>query len=81
MRTTSEGRKLSLPSRFAIHFITTYRERVSGRIRAQCPFEPSCSEYGLLAFQRNGFLRATRKTIGRLRRCNGRYPGPFVDPP
>ncbi len=81
METAREGRKLSPPSRFAVRFIVTYRERVSARIPARCPFEPSCSEYGLLAFRKYGFFRATLKTIGRLRRCNGRYNGPFLDPP
>lgn len=81
MTARREGKTLSPASRIAVHFIRTYQERVSGRIRARCPFEPSCNEYGFQAFQRYGFPRATRMTIGRLRRCNARSTGPFVDPP
>jgi len=60
----------SLPTRFALWYIETYRRRVSPLLRARCRFEPSCSAYALEAYGRYGFLRATAKTVWRLLRCN-----------
>jgi putative membrane protein insertion efficiency factor len=68
-------------SRFAIHFIKTYRARVAGRLPNSCRFEPSCSEYGLEAYRRYGFLKATRKTAWRVLRCNPWNSGEVFDPP
>jgi len=73
-------RHLSVPSRFAVRFIETYRAHVGPDLNVRCRFEPSCSEYGLEAYQRYGFLKATRKTLGRLSRCRKGYSGPFIDP-
>lgn len=82
MSAGSTSRRLSRPSRFAVHFIETYRANVSARVGATCRFEPSCSEYGLIVYQRHGFVRATGKTLWRLMRCNRRRRGaPIVDPP
>ncbi len=69
-------RRLSPASRFALHFIETYQARVSARLGARCPMTPTCSEYGRQAYLRHGFLRATWKILGRLRRCRrGAVPG------
>jgi putative component of membrane protein insertase Oxa1/YidC/SpoIIIJ protein YidD len=67
--TATPQRRLSPASRFALRFIETYQTSVSPRLQVGCPFEPSCSEYGHLAYQRYGFLTATRRTLSRLRRC------------
>jgi putative component of membrane protein insertase Oxa1/YidC/SpoIIIJ protein YidD len=70
------GRRLSPVSRFALRFIETYQARVSGRLGARCPHQPSCSEYGRQAYLRHGFLTATRRTLARLRHCRpGATPG------
>jgi hypothetical protein len=69
------------PSRFAERFILTYRERVSPGLGARCRFEPSCSEYGLEAFRRYGFLKAAAKTAWRLMRCGPWTKGPKLDRP
>jgi putative membrane protein insertion efficiency factor len=63
-------RALSRPSRFAVRFIETYRTGVAPQSRHTCRFEPSCSTYGLEAYRRYGFLRATAKTMWRILRCN-----------
>ena len=80
---TSEAleRKLSPLSRFAVRFIETYRLRVGPGLGARCRFEPSCSSYGLEAYQRHGFWKASLKTVWRLLRCNRWNKGPRVDPP
>jgi putative membrane protein insertion efficiency factor len=68
-------------SRFAIRFIETYRDRVSDRLGARCRFEPSCSAYGLEAYAKYGFPRATLKTLSRIARCNRWNRGSKLDPP
>jgi len=71
----------SAAGRFALRFIATYQQQTRARLQAECRFEPTCSEYGRLAFERYGVFTATRKTLGRLRRCRPGYTGPRVDPP
>jgi len=70
MRTETLQQRRSAPSRLALWYIETYRTRVAPRLQVKCHFEPSCSAYGLAAYQQYGFLRATAKTIWRLLRCN-----------
>lgn len=70
----------SVASRFAIRFMETYRTGVSGRLHSECRFQPSCSCFGLEAYRRYGFWRATCKTLGRLSRCRSGHEGPRFDP-
>src|SRR4051794_39396485 len=49
-------------SRIAIRLIEGYRRWLSGRLRIQCRFEPSCSTYGLEAYQTYSFTAATART-------------------
>lgn len=81
MSSEAPARKRSRFSRFAERFIETYKRRVSPQLGARCRFEPSCSEYGLEAYRRYGFLKATGKTAWRLARCNPLNRGPRFDPP
>jgi hypothetical protein len=75
-------RRPSPAGRLAIGYIEAYRARVAPRFRARCRFEPSCSAYGLEAYQRYGFLRATAKTLWRLLRCHPfRRRTGIIDPP
>ncbi len=69
-------------TRLALWYIETYRARVGPRLRAKCRFEPSCSAYGLAAYQQYGFFRATAKTLWRILRCNPvRGATGIYDPP
>lgn len=81
MSSEAPARRRSPFSRFAERFIETYKQRVSPQLGARCRFEPSCSQYGLEAYRRYGFLKATGKTAWRLVRCNPWNKGPRVDPP
>jgi putative membrane protein insertion efficiency factor len=81
MSSEAPARRLSSFSRFAERFIETYQQRVSHRLDARCRFEPSCSHYGLEAYRRYAFLKATAKTAWRLMRCNPWNKGPKFDPP
>ena len=71
---------MSPASRFALRFIETYQTQVSAQMGTSCRFEPTCSEYGRQAYLRHGFVRATLKTVRRLRRCRG-APGPVINDP
>jgi len=73
-------RQLSLPSRFAVRFIETYRAQVGPELNVRCRFDPTCSGYGLAAYRRYGFLKATIKTLGRLARCRKGHKGTVYDP-
>lgn len=59
----------SIAARLAVRAIRFYQRRAPERIRNRCRFEPSCSDYAILAFQAYGAWRGLQKTIGRLARC------------
>lgn len=37
--------------------------------RISCRFYPTCSQYGILAYQKYGLIQGTKKLIDRLKRC------------
>ena len=47
---------------------------------AVCRFQPSCSEYFILAVRKYGPVRGACKGVGRICRCNPWHPGGY-DPP
>ncbi|MBC8043128.1 MAG: membrane protein insertion efficiency factor YidD [Rhizobacter sp.] len=53
--------------------IKIYRAAVSPHLPPSCRFEPSCSQYGLEAFQTHSLFKALGLTVWRIVRCN-----PFV---
>lgn len=67
--------KPSLPSRVALLIIRFYQLAISPHFNGCCRFEPCCSEYGIIAFRRFGFLKAFKLTLSRLLRC--RPGGPY----
>ena len=77
-----QAQQLSPPSHFAVRFLETYQRKVSHRLGyGKCRFQPTCSNYGLEAYRRYGFLKATAKMIWRLLRCNPWNRGSRLDPP
>ena len=53
-----------------------------GRKVAKCRFEPTCSTYGAICFERYPFAKAAAKTAWRLIRCHPwSRSGPTFDPP
>ena len=75
-------RRPSAATRLALWYIEGYRKRVAPRLAARCRFEPACSSYGLEAYGRYGFWRATAKTAWRLLRCHPfRRASGIYDPP
>ncbi|MCL1797220.1 MAG: membrane protein insertion efficiency factor YidD [Eggerthellaceae bacterium] len=46
-----------------------YKAVLSPVLPASCRFIPTCSEYGLIAFQKYGFLKGFWLTTKRILRC------------
>lgn len=53
-----------------ICLIRIYQRYAPESLRNKCRFEPSCSEYMLLAIEKYGLIRGLQKGIRRLKRCN-----------
>ncbi len=62
-----------------ILFVLLYQKFAPASLRASCRFEPSCSNYMLLAIEKYGFLRGFFKGMRRLFRCH--YPNGGIDYP
>lgn len=68
-----------------------YKSFISSQDFSSCKFSPSCSEYGIIAIKRIGFLEGVVATFDRLTRCHplilpGEYgydeeTGLFIDEP
>lgn len=58
-----------IPKNIAVFLITFYRAAISPMFPSCCRFEPTCSEYGLIAFQRYGFVKGLKLTVKRVLRC------------
>lgn len=56
--------------RIIICIIKIYQRYAPTSLREKCRFEPSCSEYMILAIEKYGFIKGVKKGINRLKRCN-----------
>ena len=72
---TEEVVKRNLATRAAIGLIRFYRKSISPLFPPSCRFTPTCSEYGLIAFQRYGFRKGFVLTAKRILKC--RPGGPY----
>lgn len=59
--------------------VRLYQAIAPSVIRKVCRFEPTCSDYALQVFKRDGFLRGCPKVLARLCRCCP--PNGGSDPP
>jgi putative membrane protein insertion efficiency factor len=55
--------------------IRLYQRWAPARVRASCRFEPSCSNYMILAINKYGLVRGGCAGVGRLCRCRPPYGG------
>ncbi|MDI5791323.1 membrane protein insertion efficiency factor YidD [Bacillus licheniformis] len=62
--------------RAAIIFIRFYQRRYPS-FPPTCRFYPTCSNYGLEAIQRFGFIKGSYLLIKRLLKCHPLHPGGF----
>lgn len=58
-----------IPRNVVIFFITFYRAAISPLFPSSCRFVPTCSEYGLIAFKKYGFIKGFKLTAKRILRC------------
>ncbi len=59
-----------ISKRAVIFLIHLYQNKAPDSVRLRCVFEPSCSEYALLAIEKYGLIVGGFKAVGRLRRCH-----------
>ena len=53
-----------------IAFIKFYQRYISPLKRTKCPYFPTCSQYGIEAFERYGVFKGGLLTAWRIVRCN-----------
>ena len=53
-----------------IQIIKIYQRYISPYKGTKCPYFPSCSQYGIEAFQKYGFFKGSFLTAYRIMRCN-----------
>ncbi len=58
-----------IAKRTLIWLVHLYQNKASDATRLKCVFEPSCSEYMILAVNKYGLLRGFVKGVRRLLRC------------
>jgi putative membrane protein insertion efficiency factor len=55
--------------------VKIYQRVAPQKIRLKCRFEPSCSQYMILAVEKYGAIKGVYKGIKRLSKCNNRGDG------
>ena len=63
--------------RFLIWLIKGYRIFISPLFPPSCRFQPTCSEYALIAMTKFGTLKGSGLTFKRLLRCHPFHPGGY----
>ncbi len=63
-----------IPSKMAMIVILFYRRCISPLTPSSCRFYPTCSEYGLEAFKRFGFIKGFKLTFKRILKCHPKGP-------
>ena len=58
-----------------IEAVSIYQAIAPEKIRRKCRFEPSCSQYMILAVEKYGALKGLLKGLRRLSKCNSRGNG------
>ena len=55
--------------------IKIYQHFAPDKIRRKCRFEPSCSQYMILAIEKYGLIKGMSMGVKRLKRCNIKHGG------
>ena len=58
-----------IPVHVAVFLIRCYQVVLSPHFPSTCRFEPTCSCYGVEAFQKHGFVKGFYLTLRRILRC------------
>ncbi|MBN1912490.1 MAG: membrane protein insertion efficiency factor YidD [Pirellulales bacterium] len=59
-----------LPGRVVIGLIRLYQRWISPMLGPHCRFEPTCSEYFILAVRKYGLVRGSARGVWRILRCH-----------
>ena len=62
-----------------IALIRLYQRFISPLTGARCRYYPTCSQYGIEALKKHGFIKGSILTAKRIARCNPLFRG-GVDP-
>lgn len=65
--------------RFMILLIKLYQGMLSPLLPNACRYNPTCSQYGVEAFQKYPFFKALKLTVKRIGRCHP-WGGSGYDP-
>ena len=65
---------------FAIQFIKLYQTLTKNK-KHKCLHYPTCSNYGVIAYKKYSFIKATSKTINRIRDCHPFSNRKYIDKP
>ena len=71
---------VSLPGLCVIFLVRIYQRLISPLLGPMCRFEPTCSQYFILAIQKYGLVIGAAKGCWRILRCHPWHPGGH-DPP
>lgn len=69
-----------LPSLILIACVRFYQLAIGPLLGKHCRYEPSCSQYFILAVRKYGAMRGSWKGALRILRCHPFHPGGY-DPP
>ncbi|MTI93895.1 MAG: membrane protein insertion efficiency factor YidD [Firmicutes bacterium] len=64
-------------SNLMVIIIRLYQRVLSPLLGARCRFVPTCSEYGIQAYNKYGFFKGTYLTLRRIMRCHPFHPGGY----
>lgn len=70
----------AIPAGILLGLIRFYQLCISPLIPPSCRFQPTCSEYAILAIRKYGVFKGTWKATRRILRCHPWHPGGY-DPP
>lgn len=70
-----QGMCLGILQRFALWFLSGYRNILSPVLKPRCRYVPSCSSYAFQAIQDYGVVRGGVLTALRIARCHPLHPG------
>ncbi|MEA5419573.1 membrane protein insertion efficiency factor YidD [Spirulina sp. CCNP1310] len=60
-----------------LNLIRLYRTLISPLFPPTCRFQPTCSQYAIVAIERFGPWRGTGLALGRICRCHPFHPGGY----
>jgi uncharacterized protein len=69
-----------IPAALLVAGVRLYQIFLSPFLGRHCRFQPSCSQYFILAVRKHGAMRGAWRGIRRIGRCHPWHPGGY-DPP